>query len=251
MKACTACGEEKPLGAFYSYKRKDRKSPCMTSTCKACFNLRTKAKRDSDPELRAKQAAAEKLRRKTDPDFRQRKIDYAREWYADNKDRHAEYGREYRKRPETVERDKARKSEWNKSDRGREYFAERQRRVRQTIGGRVADAARKLVYRCLEITSSPKTCRTYDALGYTGEMLRDRIACQFLPGMSWENHGEWHIDHKWPVSAFVAQGITDPKRINALCNLQPLWASDNLSKGDKRTAISAANDNKRAAANAA
>lgn len=243
LRKCSACGEEKPIDEFYSYKRKDRKSPSVSSTCKVCFNLRTKEKRDSDPAMRARQAAAEKLRRETDPDFRQRKIEYGRQWYADNKDRQAEYGREYRKRPEFVERDKAKKSEWNKSERGREYFAERQRRVRQTAEGKVADAARKLLSRCLDITSAPKTCRTYEALGYAAEMLRDRIACQFLPGMSWENHGEWHIDHKKPVSAFIAQGVDDPKRINALCNLQPLWARDNLSKGDKWTALSAANDN--------
>jgi len=53
--------------------------------------------------------------------------------------------------------------------------------------------------------------------------------------MTWENYGEWHIDHKIPVSAFnfdhIAQG--DFKCCWALENLQPLWARDNRTKGSK------------------
>lgn len=36
-----------------------------------------------------------------------------------------------------------------------------------------------------------------------------------------------------PVSAFLQEGITDPKVINALSNLRPLWAKDNFAKGGK------------------
>lgn len=53
----------------------------------------------------------------------------------------------------------------------------------------------------------------------------------FEDGMSWDNHGEWHIDHIKPVSLF------NPKEkasvVNSLKNLQPLWAHENLSKGNK------------------
>lgn len=57
--------------------------------------------------------------------------------------------------------------------------------------------------------------------------------------MTWENWGEWHIDHIKPVAQFIREGITCPKQINALSNLRPLWAHDNLSKvwearGDNR-----------------
>ena len=69
--------------------------------------------------------------------------------------------------------------------------------------------------------------------GYTIEQLKKRIEFNFKDGMNWENRGEWHIDHKKPVARFIAQGITDPAIINALSNLQPLWASDNQSKGAK------------------
>jgi hypothetical protein len=55
----------------------------------------------------------------------------------------------------------------------------------------------------------------------------------FRDGMSWENYGEWHIDHIMPINHFIKSGITDPAIVNALENLQPLWAYENLSKGDR------------------
>jgi hypothetical protein len=49
--------------------------------------------------------------------------------------------------------------------------------------------------------------------------------------MSWDNHGEWHIDHIIPLAS-----ANTPEIIKQLChysNLQPLWASDNIIKKDK------------------
>tara|TARA_R110001632_G_C11239674_1_gene407566 strand:+ start:241 stop:825 length:585 start_codon:yes stop_codon:yes gene_type:complete len=69
--------------------------------------------------------------------------------------------------------------------------------------------------------------------GYTIGHLREHLQSLFVKGMSWDNKAEWHIDHIKPVSLFIEEGITDPAIINALSNLQPLWAKDNLSKGAK------------------
>jgi hypothetical protein len=69
--------------------------------------------------------------------------------------------------------------------------------------------------------------------GYTCKELRKHIESQFKDGMSWDNRGEWHIDHIKPISLFLKEGEKDPKIINALSNLQPLWALDNQSKSCK------------------
>jgi hypothetical protein len=45
--------------------------------------------------------------------------------------------------------------------------------------------------------------------------------------------GPWHIDHVFPLAAFSDHGIDDLQVINALSNLQPLSAFDNISKSDK------------------
>ena len=68
-------------------------------------------------------------------------------------------------------------------------------------------------------------------MGYTPVELKENLEKKFLNGMSWENHGEWHVDHIKPISSFPKD--THPSVINSLNNLQPLWAKDNLSKGSK------------------
>ena len=68
-------------------------------------------------------------------------------------------------------------------------------------------------------------------LPYTNDDLVAHIERQFTSGMTWDNYGDWHIDHIVPVKWYVDNGVTDLSSINALSNLQPLWAADNLSKG--------------------
>lgn len=75
-----------------------------------------------------------------------------------------------------------------------------------------------------------------EACGYSFDELTKRIESQFKDGMSWDNRSEWHIDHIKPIKAFLDEGITDPAIINALDNLQPLWAHENISKGAKYNA---------------
>lgn len=49
--------------------------------------------------------------------------------------------------------------------------------------------------------------------------------------MTWDNYGEWHIDHIIPISS--AKSLYDGIRLSQLENLQPLWAEENILKGDK------------------
>jgi hypothetical protein len=78
-----------------------------------------------------------------------------------------------------------------------------------------------------------KSARTHELIGCTISELMAHLESKFLPGMTWENRSEWHIDHITPCKAF---DLTDPEQ-QKLCfhwtNLQPLWKSDNMSKGAK------------------
>jgi len=69
--------------------------------------------------------------------------------------------------------------------------------------------------------------------GYTLTELTSHLESQFVEGMSWDNRDKWHIDHIKPIALFIKEGVTDPSIVNALSNLQPLWALDNLEKGSK------------------
>lgn len=69
-------------------------------------------------------------------------------------------------------------------------------------------------------------------VGYTVSQLKKHIEKQFKDGMSWDNYGKWHLDHKIPISKFNFEKPLDDdfKRCWALKNLQPLWALDNMKK---------------------
>lgn len=74
-----------------------------------------------------------------------------------------------------------------------------------------------------------KSKRTFEYIGCSAEELKKYIEERFTEGMTWDNYGEWHVDHKTPTS----KASTEEELI-ALChytNLQPLWGKDNLCKG--------------------
>lgn len=80
-----------------------------------------------------------------------------------------------------------------------------------------------------------KNNTTFELLPYTKEELIQHLESQFTDGMSWDNMSEWHIDHIRPVASFNFDSVEHPdfKKCWALNNLQPLWAADNIRKGDK------------------
>lgn len=100
-------------------------------------------------------------------------------------------------------------------------------RIKRSAAKRIWDAVRGI---------SKKDARTLLLLGCTVEELKAHLQNQFLPGMSWDNYGQWHIDHIRPCASF---DLTDPEQQRQCFNfknLQPLWAKDNLSKGAKYNA---------------
>lgn len=66
-------------------------------------------------------------------------------------------------------------------------------------------------------------------LGCSKEELKVHLENQFKGGMSWDNYGEWHIDHIIPLS--YAKTDEELYKLCHYTNLQPLWARDNISKG--------------------
>ena len=75
-----------------------------------------------------------------------------------------------------------------------------------------------------------------EIVGFSLDELRCHIERQFQKGMSWDNMGEWHIDHIVPVASFDFSSHEDAdfKFAWALLNLRPMWASENMSKGATR-----------------
>jgi hypothetical protein len=80
-----------------------------------------------------------------------------------------------------------------------------------------------------------KSARTMELIGCNLSQLKEHLASKFKKGMTFENHSYkgWHIDHKIPCAAFDLRCPVQQLACFNYNNLQPLWASDNMSKGSK------------------
>ena len=76
-----------------------------------------------------------------------------------------------------------------------------------------------------------KQSKTFEILGCSYEDFKQHLERQFTKGMTWDNQGEWHLDHIYPVS--VAKDEAELIKLNHYTNFQPMWAAENISKGNK------------------
>lgn len=94
---------------------------------------------------------------------------------------------------------------------------------------------RTAIYSSLTEKNIKKDKKTSNILNFTINELKSHLELQFTNGMSWENYGEWHVDHILPISHFNYKSIDSEefKECWSLSNLRPLWSSENLSKNNK------------------
>lgn len=96
---------------------------------------------------------------------------------------------------------------------------------------RIAQNLRTRLYAVLQ--GSRKQASTVKLVGCSWIELKNHIERQFKPGMSWENYGSWHIDHRRPCAAFNLIEPGEQQKCFHFSNLQPLWKHENYSKGSK------------------
>jgi len=77
--------------------------------------------------------------------------------------------------------------------------------------------------------NTKKEGHTIDLLGYSALEFKEHITALFTEGMTWRNHGEWHVDHIKPVGSF--ETTEHPSIVNALSNLRPMWGTTRIING--------------------
>ena len=117
------------------------------------------------------------------------------------------------------------------SDQNKKYISERKRidpvfKFTRSVRSLVKGSIKRAVQKRFRVQT-----KTEILLGCTIEQLREHLAKQFQEGMSFDNHGKWHIDHIVPLAS--AKTEQDVIKLSHYTNLQPLWAEDNLKKGTK------------------
>jgi len=127
---------------------------------------------------------------------------------------------------------------YNKIHKDRMNLTQRnchKRRYNVDIDYTLRTLLRDSVRRIVTEYKGKKLYKSLDLLGCTIIKYRNYIEKQWLPGMDWSNHTKtgWHIDHIIPLSAFDLTKPEEQLKAFNYKNIQPLWAKDNLSKGNK------------------
>jgi len=142
-------------------------------------------------------------------------------WYEQNKEHRKEYIKEYHKN----NIDKIRKTK-------RDY--ERNRKARDPLYKLISNF-RTAIYQVLKESNVEKNKHYFDILQYTPEQLITHLENKFTDKMTWDNYGEWHVDHKLPITHFNISEMGDSEFIKcwSLDNLQPMWGDENIKKSNK------------------
>lgn len=165
-----------------------------------------------------------------------------RAWYLNNKEHRSQKNKAYRENPISLAKTKILNKKWSEENtehsikyraknkakfakrKYQRYHAEIQYRLKVSLRDRLNHA----------IKNKQKSGSAVSDIGCTIDELKSYLESKFQPGMSWDNWSRtgWHIDHVVPLSSF---DLSDPEQLRKAChytNLQPLWAKQNLSKGD-------------------
>lgn len=175
----------------------------------------------------------ERERRKNNPEaYKKRRQAY----YEKNKEKALESARVWHQ----VNKEKVslQKKEWRKNNPG--YMNEyNKKRCDVDPIFKLARNLRSRIGSALREGGHVKGTGSEELLGCTVEEARKYLESLFEEGMTWDNNTKdgWHIDHIIPCTAFNLSDIEEQKKCFHFTNLQPLWASDNESKGSLHEGI--------------
>jgi len=196
---CTKCNIVKLVSEFY--KRKDSKRG-HRSDCKECHKEYRIINKSSIDEYKVK-------------------------YYKDN--RAAILKRKKLKRDGMTREQKDLRNEKDRLRREsnkQEFY--RKRRVRRN---KPINKLKDNVRRRINIALKVRTEKSVTYLGTSIKEYKRYLESMFTEGMSWDNYGEWHIDHIIPLAS--AKTEEELIKLFHYSNTQPLWAKDNLKKSCK------------------
>lgn len=152
---------------------------------------------------------------------REKRLQYFSEWQKDNRDRLNDYHQKWREKNIDKHREYKRKYEKHRKDTDPLY--------------KLISNFRTAIYTVLKESNVDKYGHYFDVLQYTPEKLIVHLEKQFQGGMTWENYGTWHVDHKLPITSFDIQEMGDEEFMKcwSLDNLQPMWGEENIRKSNK------------------
>ena len=219
-KFCYICNTNKSLNEFY-YSKNGKYS----SDCKLCNKASGKKRYELNKEKVLKRCSNYRENNKS-------KIkEYHKNNYLKNRERILETTKLYSE-THRDSRNATRKKRYYKDDSFKIYQRSWRMNKRKTDPQyKLSVDIRNRIRVALKRKKWNKSNKFNEYIGCSLEELKQHLEKQFKPGMTWKNHGIWHIDHIIPLAA-----AKNPEELYILShykNLQPLWAKENMQKSDK------------------
>ena len=187
------------------------------------LHLHLKTKRVNNPEWRRKQNERTSIRN-SDPEQAKKRLKRKRE----------RYNADERLRKQILAKNKISRQAMSPQERRRrltKHLDYCNKRYREDPLFNLSTRVRRRIKIFLKGSGLDKRTATRQMIGCDTATLKAHLEAKFSEGMSWDNKNKWHIDHIIPLASAKSQD-----EIEALChytNLQPLWAIDNIKKGNK------------------
>lgn len=225
MKKCTVCHQKKPLDEFYADARSKDKHRKDCKKCN-CESRRQWQKNNLDKVLEKN-----------------------RKWKENNKEHWKKWKENYTPRNNILRKKRYHENEkvrqkiieqvhgYRNNPKNKKTIRETAKRLRNKYKQDPLWRIRMNLRRRLShvLHGNRKYKPTMKLVGCSYGKLKSYLESKFVGGMTWENYGRdgWHVDHIIPCSSFDLSTLEGQQKCFHYTNLQPLWAPDNLSKGNK------------------
>lgn len=238
-KVCSKCKTEKDINDFYVRKAS---FDGLTPRCKNCISYYRKEFykkhldeiKEKSKEWNRKYIAVKlknnKIWKEKNPEKYKQSIN---NWRLKNSERVKAVNKIWYKKNSDKAKENSKNWIAKNIDKARLNRRRASSKIRSTPKGKINNCIAAAINR--QLNGSKCGRKWLSLVDFSLQELMSHLEKQFKPGMSWENQGQWHIDHKIPLSVFNFETPEhiDFKRCWALRNLQPLWRKENQSKKDK------------------
>lgn len=221
MKACNKCNEEKELTEFYIIRNKP------STNCKKCNNLKSKEYHSKNRDKVLYRLKKYKSDNKNINSVRY-KVSELNKLINDNQSVCTKCLSIKDKSCFITDNSRKNKLSASCKECKNNYFKNKKK---DDINFKLICNLRSALSESIRKGRLIKEYKTLDILGISIEDFKLFIESKFRDNMSWDNYGEWHIDHIIPIS--YAKNIEEIYKLSHYTNFQPLWMIDNCSKGNR------------------
>lgn len=159
---------------------------------------------------------------------KQERLEYQKQYYVENSKTRIEYTHLYNS--QNKEKIAVRQSNYQKEHRKELNKKSSERKNKNPLLKIKCNLHNTLIH-SIKKDKHNKCSNIVKALGCSIEDFKLYLSSQFKDGMTFNNHGEWEIDHIIPISQ--ANDYETIIKLFHYTNLQPLWKEENHKKGSK------------------